>query len=60
MKKLKNKKEQNKEYSKIENFKILSEVTKKDILKTYDIEVISGTEVHYSNRYGWTLRKSNS
>ena len=37
--------------------KILSEVTKRDIEKSYKLETLD-TEVHYSNRYGWTLRKT--
>ena len=34
-------------------------MTKKDIEKSYSLENITGTEAYYSNRYGWTLRKSN-
>ena len=41
----------------VKNSKILSEVTKKDIEKSYKLETLD-TEVHYSNRYGWTLRKT--
>ena len=41
----------------VKDSKILSEVTKKDIEKSYKLETLD-TEVHYSNRYGWTLRKT--
>ena len=51
------KKQSNTSSSIVENNKILSEVTKKDIEKSYKLETLN-TEVHYSNRYGWTLRKS--
>ena len=40
--------------------KILTEVTKKDIEKSYNVDSINGTEAHYSNRYGWTLRRSTN
>ena len=40
------------------NIKIFSEMTKKDIEKSYNIDSVSGTEAHYSVRYGWTLRRS--
>ncbi len=40
--------------------KIISEVTKKDIEKSYNVDSINGTEAHYSNRYGWTLRRSTN
>ena len=42
------------------NDKILTEVTKKDIEKSYNVDSINGTEAHYSNRYGWTLRRSTN
>ena len=34
-----------------------SEITKKDIEKSYSLETVEGTEAYYSNRYGWTLRR---
>ncbi len=37
---------------------ITSEFTKKDIEKSYNLDNLRGTEAYYSNRYGWTLRKS--
>ncbi len=44
--------------SKADPLKIVSEITKRDIEKSYDIDSIAGTEVHYSDRYGWTLKRS--
>ena len=38
--------------------RILSDVTKFDIEKSYNFENINGAEAYYSNRYGWTLRKT--
>ena len=38
--------------------KILSNTTKKNIEKSYNIESVNNTEAYYSNRYGWTLRKA--
>ena len=44
--------------TKLESVKILSDIAKKDIEKSYNLEDVKGTEAYYSNRYGWTLRKS--
>ena len=44
--------------SMVDSVKILSEFTRKDIEKSYNLDTIQGTEAYYSNRYGWTLRKS--
>ena len=38
--------------------KILSEFTRKDIEKSYNIDSIKDTEAYFSNRYGWTLRRA--
>ena len=40
------------------NTLITNEFTKKDIEKSYNLDSLKGTEAYYSNRYGWTLRKS--
>mgnify|MGYP001426393593 FL=1 len=40
------------------NTVITNEFTKKDIEKSYNLDNLKGTEAYYSNRYGWTLRKS--
>ena len=45
--------------SSVDSVKILSDMTKNDIEKSYKIESVEGTEAYYSNRYGWTLRKSS-
>jgi hypothetical protein len=41
-----------------DNIKILFEFTKKDIEKSYKLDTIKGTEAYFSNRYGWTLRRT--
>ena len=38
--------------------KILSEFTRKDIEKSYNIDSIKDTEAYFSNRYGCTLRRA--
>ena len=43
---------------KVNKEKILSDVVLKDIEKSYKIDNTNGTEAYFSNRYGWTLRKS--
>ena len=42
----------------VNSVKILSEFTRKDIEKSYNLDTVKGTEAYFSNRYGWTLRKS--
>ena len=42
----------------IDDFKIVSDLTRREIEKSYSIENMEGTEAYYSNRYGWTLRKT--
>ena len=49
------KKNKSKEFNKTS---ITNEFTKKDIEKSYNLDNLKGTEAYYSNRYGWTLRKS--
>ena len=48
----------NKQDTLVDNIRILSDITRKDIEKSYDIDSSNGTEVYYSNRYGWTLRRN--
>ena len=48
----------NNDNSMVDSVKILSEFTKKDIEKSYNLEMVKGTEAYFSNRYGWTLRRS--
>ena len=42
----------------VDSVRILSEITRKDIEKSYNLDTIRGTEAYYSNRYGWSLRRS--
>ena len=44
--------------SMVGSVKILSDITRRDIEKSYNLDTIRGTEAYYSSRYGWTLRKS--
>jgi len=41
----------------VNTVRILSNITRKDIEKSYNILETKGTRAYYSNRYGWTLRK---
>ena len=45
------------ESSLVNTVKILSDITRKDIEKSYNILDTQGTRAYYSNRYGWTLRR---
>ena len=47
----------NNDNSMVDSVKVLSEFTKKDIEKSYNLDTIKGTEAYFSNRYGWTLRR---
>ena len=42
----------------LNSVRILSDITRRDIEKSYNIKETQGTEAYYSNRYGWTLRKT--
>ena len=42
----------------VDSVRILTDITSRDIEKSYNIENIQNTEAYYSNRYGWTLRKT--
>ena len=44
--------------SMVDSVKVLSEFTRKDIEKSYNLDTIKGTEAYFSNRYGWTLRRT--
>ena len=41
----------------VNTVRVLSDITRKDIEKSYNILETQGTRAYYSNRYGWTLRK---
>ena len=45
------------EGSLVNTVRILSDITRKDIEKSYNISDTQGTRAYYSNRYGWTLRR---
>jgi len=49
--------ESNNDNSMVDSVKVLSEFTRKDIEKSYNLDTIKGTEAYFSNRYGWTLRR---
>ena len=42
----------------LDSVRILSDMTRRDIEKSYNLDTIRGTEAYYSGRYGWTLRRS--
>jgi hypothetical protein len=42
----------------VDTVKIFSDITRRDIEKSYNINDTQGTEAYYSNRYGWTLRRT--
>ena len=44
--------------SMVDSVKILSDMTRRDIEKSYNLDTIRGTEAYYSGRYGWTLRRT--
>ena len=44
--------------SMVDSVKILSDMTRRDIEKSYNLDTIRGTEAYYSGRYGLTLRRS--
>ena len=46
-----------KEGSLVNTVRILSDFTRKDIEKSYNILDTKGTRAYYSNRYGWTLKR---
>ncbi|PPR45536.1 MAG: hypothetical protein CFH18_00810 [Alphaproteobacteria bacterium MarineAlpha5_Bin8] len=46
------------EKNKTNREKIPSDSLRKEIEKSYNIDSAKGTEAYFSNRYGWTLRKS--
>ena len=48
----------NEEGTLIDSVKILADITRRDIEKSYNINETKSTEAYYSNRYGWTLRRT--
>jgi len=49
-----------KEGSLVNTVRILSDITRKDIEKSYNILDTQDTRAYYSNRYGWTLRRDTA
>ena len=45
------------ENSLVDPIKVLTELTRKDIERSYNIDESKDTEINYSNRYGWSLRR---
>jgi len=43
-----------------DTIRMLSDMTRRDIEKSYNINDSHGTEAYYSDRYGWTLRRTIS
>ena len=41
----------------VNTVRVLSDITRKDIEKSYNILETQGTRAYYSNRYGWTLKR---
>ena len=41
----------------VNTVRILSDITRKDIEKSYNILDTQDTRAYYSNRYGWTLKR---
>ena len=46
------------EYSLKKSIGILAEMTKKDIQKSYKLENFPNIEATYTDRYGWSLKKT--
>ena len=47
-----------KKNKKIDKTSVQKSVAKNSLESIYEIEQIEGAEAYYSERYGWTLRKS--
>jgi len=41
------------------SIEILAEMTRNDIEKSYNLEDFSNINAHYSERYGWFLKKKS-
>ena len=48
------------EYSLEKSIDILAEKTKKDIQRLYNLESFSDIKATYTNRYGWSLKKTTA
>ena len=58
MNKISKKYQNSSENTLVDSIKVLTELTQKDIKRSYNIDDSQDTEVYYSNRYGWSLRKT--
>ena len=54
----KEKKEKLKKSHLVQGSSIEEKITKSSLESNFDINRVEGTEAYYSERYGWTLRKS--
>ena len=45
---------------KIEKTNVQKNIAKSSLESNYDLDLIEGAEAYYSDRYGWTLRRSSS
>ena len=48
---------QNAKSKSLNNSKVITEIARRNIEKSININETHETEAYYSNRYGWTLRK---
>ena len=53
-----NKESLHKKEETIESQSIIKNTKKNSIEANYEIDLLDGTEVYYSERYGWTLRRT--
>ena len=42
----------------IESDSIIKNITKNSIEANFELDLLEGTEAYYSERYGWTLRRT--
>ena len=42
------------------NNSIIRNISKNSIENNFELDLLEGTEVYYSERYGWTLRKKSN
>ena len=42
----------------IENNSVIKNIRENSIENNFDLNLVEGTEAYYSERYGWTLRRT--
>ena len=47
-----------KEKKTIESNSIIKNIRKNSIENNFELDLVEGTEAYYSERYGWTLRRT--